>query len=72
MIYLVVHLTYVPGHEAECAEYERTVLAFFREHGGEVLGAFRPAPWADGTRAAYLQGIFVNGRRLPRVDTAAL
>ena len=52
MIYLVVHLTYVPGHEAEGAEYERTVLAFFREHGGVVLGAFRPAPWADGTRAA--------------------
>ena len=52
MIYLVVHLTYVPGHEAEGAEYERTVLAFFREHGGEVLGAFRPAPWANGTRAA--------------------
>jgi len=52
MIYLVVHLTYVPGHEAEGAEYERAVLAYFREHGGEVLGAFRPAPWTDGTRAA--------------------
>ena len=52
MIYLVVHLTYVPGHEAEGSEYERTVLAYFREHGGEVLGAFRPAPWANGTRAA--------------------
>jgi uncharacterized protein (DUF1330 family) len=52
MIYLVVHLTYVPGHEAECAEYERTVLTYFRDHGGEVLGAFRPAPWANGTRAS--------------------
>jgi hypothetical protein len=52
MIYLVVQLTYVPGHETEGADYERTVLAWFREHGGEVLGAFRPAPWADGTRAA--------------------
>ena len=52
MIYLVVHLTYVPGHETEGADYERTVLAYFREHGGEVLGAFRPAPWANGTRAA--------------------
>ena len=52
MIYLVVQLTYVPGHEAEGADYERTVLAFFREHGGEVLGAFRPAPWANGMRAS--------------------
>ena len=52
MIYLVVHLVYVAGHEAEGAEYERTVLAYWREHGGEVLGAFRPAAWADGTRAA--------------------
>jgi hypothetical protein len=52
MIYLVVQLTYVPGYEAEGAEYERTVLGYFREHGGEVLGAFRPAPWANGTRAA--------------------
>jgi hypothetical protein len=52
MIYLVVHLTYVTGHEAEGAEYERTVLAYWREHGGEVIAAFRPAAWADGTRAA--------------------
>ena len=52
MIYLVVHLTYVAGREAEGAEYERTVLAYWREHGGEVIAAFRPAVWADGTRAA--------------------
>ena len=52
MIYLVVSLTCVAGHEAEASDYERAVLAFFREHGGEVLGAFRPAPWANGTRAA--------------------
>ena len=52
MIYLVVHLTYAPGHETEGAEYERTVLAYFREHGGEVIAAFRPAPWANGARAA--------------------
>jgi hypothetical protein len=52
VIYLVVHLTYVPGHEAEGADYERTVLTYFREHGGEVLGAFRPAAWANGERAA--------------------
>ena len=51
MIYLVVRLTYVAGHEAEGAEYERTVLAYWREHGGEVIAAFRPAAWADGTRA---------------------
>ena len=52
MIYLVVHLTYVTGHEAEGAEYERIVLSYWREHGGEVIAAFRPAAWADGTRAA--------------------
>ena len=52
MIYLIVHLTYVAGSEAEGAEYERTVLAYWREHGGEVIGAFRPAAWADGARAA--------------------
>jgi uncharacterized protein (DUF1330 family) len=52
MIYLVVHLDYVTGHETEGAEYERTVLSYWREHGGEVIAAFRPAAWADGTRAA--------------------
>jgi hypothetical protein len=52
VIYLVVQLTYVTGHEAEGAEYERTVLSYWREHGGEVIAAFRPAPWADGTCAA--------------------
>lgn len=52
MIYLVVHLSYVTGHEAEGAEYERTVLSYWREHGGEVMAAFHPAAWADGTRAA--------------------
>jgi len=52
VIYLVVHLIYVTGHEHEGAEYERTVLSYWREHGGEVIAAFQPAPWADGTRAA--------------------
>src|SRR5215210_2473931 len=52
MIYLVVHLTYIDGNQVEGAEYERTVLAYWREHGGEVMGALRPAAWADGTRAA--------------------
>lgn len=52
MLYLVVRLTYVSGHEAEGADYERTVLGYWREHGGEVVAAFRPAAWADGTRAA--------------------
>ena len=52
MIHLDVRLTYVPGHESEAADYERTVLGIWREHGGEVLAAFRPAPWTNGTRAA--------------------
>jgi uncharacterized protein (DUF1330 family) len=51
MIHLVVYLTYVVGHEAEGAEYERTVLAYWREHGGEVIAAFRPSAGADGARA---------------------
>ena len=52
MLYLVVRLTYAAGHQSEGAEYERTVLDYFKEHGGIVLAAFRPAPWDDGTRAA--------------------
>lgn len=52
MLYLDVRLTYVPGQEADGADYECTVLQLWREHGGEVLAAFRPAPWADGSRAA--------------------
>lgn len=41
-------------------------------HSTLSAGGFLQEPWTDGTRAAYLQNIFVNGRRLPRVDTAAL
>lgn len=52
MIVLVVRLTYVPGQEQNGALYERTVLQYWREHGGEVIAAFRPAPWSDGSRAA--------------------
>jgi hypothetical protein len=52
LIQLVVRLTYVPGQQSDAADYERTVLAIWREHGGEILAAFRPAPWDDGTRAA--------------------
>ena len=52
MIHLDVRLTYVPGQEADGADYERTVLGYWREHGGEVLAAFRPAAWANGMRAA--------------------
>ena len=52
MLHLVVRLTYVAGHESDGAEYERTVLGYFKEHGGVILAAFRPAPWDDGTRAA--------------------
>ena len=52
MIYLDVRLTYVAGHESDAADYERTVLQIWREHGGEVLAAFRPAVYSDGSRAA--------------------
>ena len=52
MIHLDVRLTYAAGQESDGADYERTVLQLWREHGGEVLAAFRPAPWTDGTRAA--------------------
>ena len=52
MLHLDVRLTYVPGQEADGADYERAVLQIWREHGGEVLAAFRPAPWTDGSRAA--------------------
>ena len=52
LIHLDVRLTYVSGHEIDGAEYERTVLAYWREHGGEVLAAFRPAAWVNGSRAA--------------------
>ena len=48
MIYLVVRLTWVPGKAAQGSEYERTVLPYFVEHGGEVIAAFRPQAQADG------------------------
>ena len=48
MIYLVVRLTWVPGRAAEGAEYERTVLRYFVEHGGEIIAAFKPQAQADG------------------------
>jgi hypothetical protein len=52
VIYLDVRLTYVPGQESDGADYERTVLGIWRAHGGEVLAAFRPAAYSDGSRAA--------------------
>jgi hypothetical protein len=52
MLYLTVRLTYVRGQETNGAQYERTVLQYWREHGGEVVAAFRPAAWSDGSRAA--------------------
>ena len=52
MVHLDVRLTYVTGQESDGADYERTVLQLWREHGGEVLAAFRPAPWTNGSRAA--------------------
>ncbi len=48
MIYLVVRLTYVPGKAAEGSAYERTVLPYFVEHGGEIIAAFKPQAQADG------------------------
>ncbi|MEO8561326.1 MAG: DUF1330 domain-containing protein [bacterium] len=43
MIYMTVELTIAPGMQAACYEYERTVLALFREHGGRVIVAYRPS-----------------------------
>ena len=48
MIYLVVRLTWVPGKAADGSEYERTVMRFWVEHGGEILAAFKPLAQADG------------------------
>ena len=62
MIHLVVRLTHVPGQEQDGAMYERTVLQYWREHGGEVIAAFRPAPWTDGSRAA-------DEMQLPRIPS---
>ena len=48
MIYLVVRLTWVPGKAAEGSDYERTVMRFWVEHGGEIIAAFKPQAQADG------------------------
>ena len=43
------------SHEHKAKNHENILsmaARSFREHGGEVLGAFRPAAWANGTRAA--------------------
>jgi hypothetical protein len=48
VIYLVVRLTWVPGKAADGAEYERTVMRFWGEHGGEIVAAFKPLAQADG------------------------
>ena len=48
MIYLVVRLTWVPGKAADGSDYERAVLRYFVEHGGEIIAAFKPQAQADG------------------------
>jgi len=48
VIYLVVRLTWVPGKAAEGADYERSVMQFWKEHGGEIIAAFKPQAQADG------------------------
>lgn len=48
MIYLVVRLTWVPGKAADGAEYERAVMRFWIEHGGDIIAAFKPLAQADG------------------------
>jgi hypothetical protein len=48
VIYLVVRLTWVPGKAADGSEYERAVLRFWIEHGGDLIAAFKPLAQADG------------------------
>jgi hypothetical protein len=48
VIYLVVRLTWVPGKAADGSEYERAVLRFWIEHGGDIIAAFKPLAQADG------------------------
>ena len=48
MIYLVVRLTWVPSKAADGSEYERAVLRFWIEHGGDIVAAFKPLAQADG------------------------
>jgi hypothetical protein len=48
VIYLVVRLTWVPGKAADGSEYERAVLRFWIEHGGDIVAAFKPLAQADG------------------------
>ena len=48
MIYLVVRLTWVPGKAADGTDYERTVMRFWIEHGGDIIAAFKPLAQADG------------------------
>jgi hypothetical protein len=48
VIYIVARLTYVPGRAADASKYERTVLGYFVEHGGEVIAVFKPQAQADG------------------------
>jgi hypothetical protein len=48
VIYLVVRLTWVPGKAADGSDYERSVMRLWKEHGGDILAAFKPLAQADG------------------------
>lgn len=41
-------------------------------HSTLSAGGFLQETWTDGTRASYLQDIFVHGRRIARVESPAL
>ena len=41
-------------------------------HSTLSAGGFLQEPWATGSRAGFLQDLFVQGRRLPRVESPAL
>src|SRR4051812_30363277 len=48
VIYIVTRLTFVPGRASDASKYEHAVLAYFVEHGGEIIAAFKPQAQADG------------------------
>jgi len=48
VLYLVVRLTWVPGKAADGTAYERSVMRFWEDHGGEIIAAFKPLAQADG------------------------
>lgn len=49
MLYVVVHLTIVPGQEAAFRQYETAALQCWLHHGGQLVCAFKPQPQASPT-----------------------